>query len=55
MCSGLSCVILQALLLLGGHLRNALHEVLVRDLGGLPAQREHAGLSAHSLTRTVED
>mmetsp|Transcript_6297 Transcript_6297/g.18868 ORF Transcript_6297/g.18868 Transcript_6297/m.18868 type:complete len:332 (+) Transcript_6297:939-1934(+) len=50
-----SAVVVQAGLLLGLHLHDALDEVLVVHHSGVPAQRQHARLNAHRLElRRVE-
>lgn len=44
-----SCVVLQGLLLLGLHLGDAVHKVLVRNLHSLASQSRHTSLNTHGL------
>lgn len=43
------CVVVESGLLLGLHCGDALHKVLVADLGAVTAQRQHTRLHAHGL------
>ena len=43
------CIVVEVLLLLGLHLHDGVHEVLVRHYLSLPPQRDHASLHADRL------